>query len=438
MHCYLQKDGLMKKQPKRFDMYRKPNKCKWWLHLVELIASPFMMLANNAHVKVDKDVKKLKGPFMILSTHASFMDFPMVIKGLGLKKTGWIMSVEEFRRGDWLMYGIGGMPKRKFTHDVVTVRHLLNYLKKQKQICTFYPEARFEFAGINEKLDTGLGKLCKKAGVPVVMCMTNGNFINSPQWSKHPYRRIRQEAHMYQLLSVEEIQSMSADEIQQKIEKAFEKDEYKWQVENNLHVKCKKRADGLYRILYKCPACGKEFRMKSEGTELWCEECGARWEMDTLSRLSGVNTDKGFSHIPDWYRWEREEVKKEVESGTYSFSDEVRVEDYYSTKVGLVPVCDAKLVHDKHGIRVESVDGAFELKKSVASMYSIHVEYDFLKKGDCFDASDEKTTYFIFLKTAYNYLTKLHFAVEELYKYYIEGGHSLTEAGNEYQPITQE
>jgi transcription elongation factor Elf1 len=254
------------------------------------------------------------------------------------------------------------------------------------------------------------------------MCKSFGNFINSPQWSKHPYRKIRQEAHIYQLLTKEQLKEMSVEQVQLTIEKAFEKDEYKWQAENGYHTKCKERADGLYRILYKCPVCGKEFSMNSGGIHLWCSECGAKWEMDTLSRLKGVNTDGGFSHIPDWYRWEREEVRKEVESGSYHFEDQVRIEDCYSPQVGYLEVGEAKFTHDENGFTFSgTVDGKpFNLNKPIASMYSVHIEYDFLSKGDAFDIATEKTSYFMFLKNAKNYLTKLHFAQEELYDFYVQ------------------
>ena len=411
----------MKKLGKRFDMYKKPIKPKWYLKIVEYIAGPFYMWTNRGHVKTDKAVKRIKGPMFILATHASFMDFPQIVKGIMPRTTGWVMSVEEFRRGDWLMGGIGGVPKRKFTHDIVTAKHILYYLKKLNHTITIFPEARFEFAGINERLDGALGKLCKLAGVPVVMCKSNGNFINSPQWSKHPYRKIRQEAHLYVLYTPEQLKELSADQIQAGIEKAFEKDEYKWQVENNLHTKCKQRADGLYKLLYKCPVCGKDFTMNSGGINLWCEDCGAKWEMDTLSRLNGVNTDKGFSHIPDWYKWEREEVRKEVQSGAYHFEDDVRVEDYYSSKVGCIPVGDAHVVHDQNGFTITGVIDGQEttIHKAVSDMYSVHVEYDFLKRGDAFDIATDKTTYFMFLKNAKNYLTKMHLATEELYDFYV-------------------
>ena len=411
----------MKKQVKRFNMYRKPNKPKWYLKPIEFIGAPFYMIFNNGHVKTEKAVKRLKGPYLVLASHASFMDFAQMVCGLFPRTTGWVMSVEEFRRGNWLMYGIGGMPKRKFTHDIVTAKHVMRYIKTLKHTCTIYPEARFSLAGINERLDDALGKLCKHLKVPVVLFKAHGNFLNSPQWCKRPYRKIRQEAEISLLLTAEEVQTMKADDIQAKIEKAFERDEYKWQVEKGYHIKAKHRAQGLHRILYKCPACGEEFKMNSEGVKLWCDGCGATWEMDTLSRLHGVNTEAGFSHIPDWYRWEREEVRKEVQAGTYHFEDDVRVEDYYSTKVGFVHAGEAHVVHDENGFTFTGeVDGKpFALNKPVSSMYSVHIEYDFLNRGDAFDIATEETSYFMFLKNAKNYLTKMHFAQEELYDHYV-------------------
>jgi hypothetical protein len=136
--------------------------------------------------------------------------------------------------------------------------------------------------------------------------------------------------------------------------------------------------------------------------------------------------------VPDWYRWEREEVRKEVESGKYGFCDDVIVRDYYNSKTCLIDVGEAKFTHDKRGFTFEgTVNGKpFALNKPLASMYSVHIEYDFLGKGDAFDIATEETSYFMYLKTAQNYLTKLHFAEEELYDYYVRAGRSLDDDGN--------
>ncbi len=413
----------MKKQAKRFDLYKKPNKPRWYLKIVEAVAVPFFNITGRVRVKKDKAIKKIKGPMFILATHQSFADFPIILKGIRPKNTTWVMSVEEFRRGEWLMRGVGGIPKRKFTHDIITAKNILYTLKKLKYTCAIYPEARFELAGINERIDGALGKMCKLAGVPVVMCRSNGSFLNSPQWCKHPYRKIRQEAEIYVLFTPEQLKQMPVEEIQAGIEQAFIKDEYKWQVDNNLHITCKERAKGIHNILYKCPHCGKEFEMDSAGTFLWCNACGAKWEMDTLSRLKGVNTDKGFEHVPDWYRWEREQVRNEVRSGNYCIKDTVRVEDYYSVRKGFINLGKIEFTHDKDGFTFKGTldDGTpFELNKSVSSMYSVHIEYDFMKRGDCFEIGVENTSYFMYPQTLKCALTKIHFATEELFDYYVK------------------
>ncbi|NLB85154.1 MAG: hypothetical protein GX794_03450, partial [Acholeplasmataceae bacterium] len=56
------------------------------------------------------------------------------------------------------------------------------------------------------------------------------------------------------------------------------------------------------------------------------------------------------------------------------------------------------------------------LVKEPLSLYGLHIEYDYFKKGDCIDLSTLNDTYYIYPKNKKNVVTKLHFAVEELYK----------------------
>ena len=56
----IQGKETMKKEQKRFNMYRTPNKPRWYLKLVEYIAGPVYMWLFGGHVKVEKEVKKLK------------------------------------------------------------------------------------------------------------------------------------------------------------------------------------------------------------------------------------------------------------------------------------------------------------------------------------------------------------------------------------------
>ena len=408
------------KKEKRFDMNATTCKPTKLLVFLERILSWGWLLFNPA--KIDKkDIKGIKGPVLCLSNHASMIDFPICVKALHPMTTTWVVSVEEWDGKSWLFDRMGMIPKRKFTHGPVTVKNVFTAIKKKNQTVTIYPEARFVMGGINERLDDALGKLVKRLNVPLFIIMIHGNFLRSPQWCKHPYRDIPVEAKIYQLVSKEETQALSEDEIQKRIEDAFSYDEYKWQYDNKYAMKSKSRALNIHKLLYKCPHCKAEFKTNSDGTSIWCEECGHKWEMDEYSRLHAVEGETYFEHVPDWYKWERAEVRAEIEAGTYKFEDDVILHHHINTKI-MRNEGTVHCVHDKNGYTVNGklISGEdFYLNKSVPSMYSVHIEYDFRKKGAAFELATDKDTYFLYPVNATNPLTKLHLATEELYNYYV-------------------
>lgn len=408
----------MSKKIKRFDMNKKPRVPSRLLMPVEWVGSfPGLLFVRHKLKKVN--CKGLKSPYLVLSNHASFIDFQVNVKATFPHRSHWVISIEEFVGREWLFRMIGGIPKRKFTQGTVMVKHILTALRKNKKIVTIYPEARFSLAGINEDIGKALGKLVKMAGVPVVVLNQNGNFLRSPQWCKHPIRRFKMDATFTCVATKEEVLALTAEEIQERIEKAFVYDDYKWQYENKVAIKSKKRAHNIHKILYQCPCCKKEFSMNSKDTKLWCEECGKEWEMDIYGRLHCLNGEDTFSHVPDWYLWERENVREEIRSGNYCFKDKVRMEELISSRVGFVEKGYIEMVHDYDGITLYSdVKGQeFKLNKPVESMASLHIEYDFKNRGDAIDIATLDNTWFVFPQTAKNCLTKLHFAVEEMYKY---------------------
>jgi hypothetical protein len=163
--------------------------------------------------------------------------------------------------------------------------------------------------------------------------------------------------------------------------------------------------------------------MDSKDDKIWCEHCKTEWEMDYYGQLHCINGDDTFNHVPDWYRWERENVKEEVRSGNYYFEDTVRIDELVSSRIGFETIGEAKMVHDYNGITLTSdIKGQeFYLNKPIESMASVHIEYDFKKRGvqqpaDAIDIATLDNTWFVFPQTAKNPLTKIHFAVEELYK----------------------
>lgn len=404
---------------------RKIKKPLWYLKPVIVIGSIFFTIFKK--IKIKKiNCDNLEWPYIIFASHASFMDFPMNANLTFPHHANYISSNEEFIGREWLFYGAGCFPKRKFTQDMVVVKNVLRITKQLKNSVTIYPEARYSLIGINERIDDTLGKLVKAANVAAVVMITNGNFIHQPQWRKKYKMNNPHEITFKCVATKEEVQSLSAEEIQARIEENFVYDDYKWQLDNKIKIKSKYRAQNIHQVLYKCPHCGKDYTMCSEGINIWCSNCQINYEMNEYGQLRCTNGASKFTHAPDWYRWERDEVIKEVQNGTYYFEDEVRLEHLVNYQMGYREIGTVKFVHDMQGIHLHGtlLNGeAFDFDNNPLNTPSIHIDYNYkkrgtVKRGQAIDINTINDTWFIFPKTPNEVVTKIHFATEALYDFW--------------------
>ena len=159
--------------------------------------------------------------------------------------------------------------------------------------------------------------------------------------------------------------------------------------------------------------------MASKGTEIFCTECGKRWNLNEDGTLSALEGETEFSHVPDWFEWEREQVRGQIERGEYSFADDVEV---YS-----LPRCwrfeklgAARLTHDpEQGFVLEGFynGSPYRIQRTPIENNSLHIEYDYcyIKPFDCVDISTEKDSFYCYPKQE-NMVTKLAFATEVIYQ----------------------
>ena len=221
---------------------------------------------------------------------------------------------------------------------------------------------------------------------------------------------------MKQILTPEQTKSLSISEINDIVKENFRYDDFRWQAENKLSITHPKRAKGLHALLYKCPACMAESNTDSEGTMLWCNSCSKKWEMDEYGALHALEGETEFSHIPDWSNRERECVRKEIEDGTYYFEDEVRIETLPSSfrfhKQGM-----GRLIQTPTETRIECTcyGKPFTLIRTAKALESMHIEYDYLKKGDYVDISISDDSFWCYLSKR-DAITKISFATEEMHK----------------------
>ena len=407
----------MKTEPERFDMSAPPVRTKWYLRpLSYFISLPDVKKHGmNLH---KKGMEGVKPPYVLLCNHNAFLDFKAATMAIWPDRANYVVAIDGFIGREKLLRDVGCICKRKFTNDITLVFNLRKTIQNG-DIAVIYPEARYSLCGTTAVLPESLGKLCRLLGVPVVTLICHGHHVNSPFWNLHDRGVRPTEVEMTRLFTAEEIKNTPVDEINRRIVEAFQYDDFAWQKERGIRTPYKGRAEGLHRVLYQCPACGKEFRMASEGTRLFCRACGKGWQMSELGELEAESGETEFSHIPDWYEWQRANVKAEVEAGTYS-SGELKVHvDSLPNAKKFIRLGNGTMVHDMNGFTVRGTDfdgDPFEMIKPVPSMYSCHIEYNYLgKHGDCVDLNTLEDTWYTYPEGEDFSVTKMALATEELY-----------------------
>ena len=394
---------------------RQPLFMMGLLTLVSKIGMP-----AGIHYKIEKiGMDGLKPPYILLSNHMYFVDFQLSALATFPHRVNNVATIDGYYRRPFIMELLGCICKRKFTTDMHLLRSIRHVLKENGDVLCMYPEARYSPVGTTAILPESLGMLIKRSGVPVVALIHHGNYLHTPFWNYRKKRKVPLYTTMTKILSAEDVAEKSWEEINEIVTEAMQYNEYTWQLENNIRITEDFRAEGLHKVLYQCPACKKEHRMASKGTELFCQECGKRWEMDELGRLKAVEGETEFSHIPDWYEWQRAEVRAEIERGEYYFSDTVDVHS--------LPRCmrfehlgEARLTHDpENGFVLEGVyrDEPYKIERKPLGMYGVHIEYDYcyVKPLDCIDISTDNDSFYCY-PTKENVVTKLSLATEEIYK----------------------
>ncbi|MBQ3285512.1 MAG: hypothetical protein IJH40_07720 [Ruminococcus sp.] len=401
----------------RFDMKKPPVRTKWFLKpLTVLLSAPDNIKHKNKLTKNNCD--GLKPPYVLLCNHNAFMDFKVATKVIYPHCANYVVAIDGFIGREKLLRDVGCICKRKFTNDITLIRQLRRVIQNG-DIAVIYPEARYSLCGTTAVLPESLGKLCKLLKAPVASLICHGHHVNSPFWNTKDRGVKGTEAELTYLFSPEELSELSVDEINRKLVSAFQYDDFRWQKEKGIKITYPKRAEGLHKVLYQCPDCQAEYHMSSEGVQLKCESCGKTWTMTELGELKADSGETEFSHIPDWYEWERENVRREVENGTYSTGKMQITVDSLPNAKRFIRLGEGEMTHDMNGFHIsgKTADGeVFTMVKTVPSLYSCHIEYEYLgKHGDCVDLNTLEDTWYIYPHDCDFSVTKMALATEELF-----------------------
>jgi 1-acyl-sn-glycerol-3-phosphate acyltransferase len=281
----------------------------------------------NINVTYKTDIKKVKGPIILLSNHASRLDYMFTALPLLPKKFNFVAGYNEFFRSH--LAGIfkimNVIPKKNFTADIYTIKEVTRIIKKKGNII-LYPEGMSSISGANQPVAVGTGKFIKHFKLPVYYSLIKGGYLTSPKYDLNE-RLGRVEVEYDILLTPEEIEKLSPTEIEDLINKTLYHDDYAWNKEQKNEYKVGNFvAHNLHHLLYWCPRCGKEFTMKGEFNKIYCTSCN-----------NGATITNTYEMIPfddtciipatqtEWFNKERALAKEEIKDPNFKLTEKVKL-----------------------------------------------------------------------------------------------------------------
>ena len=419
-------------------VHKKPMK-QWFIFRVVLVLLSVWDLwtTHFTYRMINMERLKKDEPCLVLMNHSSFIDLKIAARLLCTRPFHIVCTTDGFVGKNWLMRLIGCIPARKFMADVTLVRDMVYAVRELKSSVLMYPEASYSFDGTQTPLPDSIGKCLKLLKVPVVMIRTHGAFARDPLYNNLQLRKVRVSADVEYLLSPEEIAAKSAQELNDLLQAKFTFDYFRWQQENKVRIKESFRADGLNRMLYKCPRCKTEGQMSGQGTKILCKQCGKEYELTEYGYLQDlgknlpeqdngkerVESEAGnqgteeieFTHIPDWYKWERECVRQELVSGTYKLEMPVAIYMMVNTD-RIYQVGEGVLTHSRKGFHLTGCEGKLDYVQEPLASYSLYSDFYWYEIGDVISIGDERVQYYCFPKESGDIVAKTRLATEELYK----------------------
>ena len=383
--------------------------------VINVLANNDLKKLNYTEERIGMEKLKKHEPALVLMNHSSFIDLEIASKVLYPNSYEIVCTTDGFVGKGLLMTAIGCIPTQKFAMDLNLIKDMKYALTKLKTSVLLYPEAGYSFDGRTTMIPESLGKCIKMLGVPVVMITTFGAFHRDPLYNMLQLRKVDISARVEYVFSPEDTKEKSVDEINQTLCKLFSFDSFKWQQENKIKVDEPFRADGLNRVLFKCPHCMCGDKMKGHGIMLTCHNCGAEYELDEYGFLKNTKGETKFDSVTKWYDWERETVRKEIEDDEYLL--DVPVDIYMLVdRRALYKVGDGNLKHDKTGFTLTGCNGKLNYTQKPSATYTLNADYYWYEIGDTICIGDIKTSYYCFPKCERDVVAKTRLATEELYK----------------------
>lgn len=284
---------------------------------------PLVRAAAKLIFSFETEVCRESGPLLILPNHNAELD-PMFVACAFPEPVYFVASEHLLRKGavsKLLRWSTRIIPRQKGGSGASTVRGIVRQLQEGSNVC-LYPEGNRSWDGVTRPITPATGKMARMSGAKLVTYRTEGVYFSNPRWSGGSLRRGRTRGRIMGVYEPEYLKSLTAGAVQELIERDLFEDAYARQRKEPVRFKGRRLAEHLETLLFMCPHCGAEGRMRSEGNYFCCDECGTKLRYTEEGFFVGENCV--FDAVIDWNLWQNARIREKCAAAENSaiFVDE--------------------------------------------------------------------------------------------------------------------
>lgn len=274
-------------------------------------------------LRVDRSaIKGIRPPFFVIAGHTSWLDFLTVSIALLPRRMNYLAAYNFFRYPalKFLLGLMGVIPKYQFTTDSQAILKTRNVLSRHG-IVAILPHGCLS----NEGRPGGFAapstaKLLKKFRIPVLAVQISGGYLTRPRWTKRA-RRGRIDVTVAKLFSVEELDTLSKEDIYRRVINAIYFDDYEWQRKNKVTYRGRHLAEGAELVLYKCPKCNSEFTLRSKENRLFCLNCNNEAILNNKLFFEPAREECiVYDGFDNWYDFQQESLLTEIHASDFKLT----------------------------------------------------------------------------------------------------------------------
>lgn len=240
--------------------------------------------------------------YIVLSNHLT--DYDMLFVAASFRRQMYFVGSEHIARWKFLYrilaYAFAPIMRYKGSVASGTVLDILRKVKKGANVCIFAEGVR-SWDGVTAPILPSTGKMVKKAGCGLVTYKIVGGYFASPMWSTSNTRRGYVHGAPVNVYTAEQLKTMTADEINEIINRDLHEDAYARQLADPKKYTGKRLAEQMENLLFVCPSCGRLDTIRSKGDTVCCAECGHSFRFDAYGFLNG-GYFKTVQQLSDWQK----------------------------------------------------------------------------------------------------------------------------------------